>query len=196
MSLFITFTKKIILWTWCLLCWVVAPLSSGVFLIFSSSSRESPGLVNGKVQKRNTQIFHSSYVGQERSKESALKLQKLGVVMGITNGEEMFSLFLIQKYQCLLSSRNRLNRTIHTILMDSDSFLASGLLSPLLSHSLHCMRGWQLGLDSCLSFLWSVVCVLPKMQKSWGKKMTIQLLWMDTGNCGYESYFSGHVPDA
>lgn len=195
MSLFITFTKKIILWTWRLLCWVVAPLSSGVFLIFSSSSRESSGLVNGKVRRETHRFSTAPMLELERSKESALKLQKLGVVMGITNGEEMFSLFLIQKYQCLLSSRNRLNRTIHTILMDSDSFLASGLLSPLLSHSLHCMRGWQLGLDSCLSFLWGVVCVLPKMQKSWGK-MTIQLLWRDTDNCGYESYFSGHVPDA
>lgn len=80
--------------------------------------------------------------------------------------------------------------------MNSDSFLASGLSSPLLSHTLHCMWGWELGLGSCLSFLWSVVCVLPKMQKSWGKKMALQLLWRDADNCGFEPYFSGHVPNA
>lgn len=134
------------------------------------------------------QIFH----GEEQGK--FFKATKTGGCDGYCKHRR--NIQFVFKFQCLLSGRNRLNRAIDTILMNWDSLFASGLSSPLLSHTLHCTWGWQLGLYPCLSFLWSVACVLAEMPELWGKKMTIKLLWRDTDNCGFENYFSDHVPNA
>lgn len=78
--------------------------------------------------------------------------------MGIKNIEEIFRFFLIQKFQYLLLGRNRLNRTIHTVWLNSDSFLVSGFSSPLLSPTVCGADSW-VWIPACPSFeVLSVFC--------------------------------------